>query len=439
MIRTRLRPLFHLGGKSEAAAVSRRIPGKAAAWSTWGLAVAFVLYLFGFQTGYAIVSPGIARDNGLTVDQVGLIAAVYTWSFALFQLFSGALLDRLGARTVLLPAIALTTLGVFFSVRAASLQALLAAQIVLALGACAGFVGAGYVGGRWFGMAKFSVMFGLVQFSASLFSAFSQNLAGFALKHMEWRELFSRVGVAGVVLLVVSMMFLRDPASAPATGRSPGMGGFFRDLLTGILQVARLRHVWLAALYGALVFGALLGCGVLWAPKLMRVRGLSESTATLAASVLWLGLAAGCLAFPRWSDLARSRRIPVVVGIALQLSSLLALLYLPRLPGGAAIAFWFLFGFGAAAHMIAFAAASDVVKPELIGTSAAIVNGTMFLVSGLFIARPGQIAGALRAAGEPVSLALAQRSLLPLALGLGAALVVAALIRESYPRTAPAS
>lgn len=44
--------------------------------------------------------------------------------------------------------------------------------------------------------------------------------------------------------------------------------------------------------------------------------------------------------------------------------------------------------------MLAFSAAADVVRVERIGTSAAIVNGTMFLASGFLIARPGQIASA---------------------------------------------
>src|SRR5690242_13808820 len=87
--------------------------GGAHAWLVWGLAVAFVIYLFGFQTGYSVVNASIQRDVGLTVTQIGTIATVYTWAFAIFQLFSGALLDRLGARAVIPPAIALVTLGIF--------------------------------------------------------------------------------------------------------------------------------------------------------------------------------------------------------------------------------------------------------------------------------------------------------------------------------------
>jgi hypothetical protein len=41
---------------------------------------------------------------------------------------------------------------------------------------------------------------------------------------------------------------------------------------------------------GALTFGAILALGVVWAPKLLMVHGLSETSANLGASMLWLGL-----------------------------------------------------------------------------------------------------------------------------------------------------
>jgi predicted MFS family arabinose efflux permease len=407
--------------------------GGATAWLVWGLAVAFVIYLFSFQTGYSIVNASIRKEAGLTVAQVGFIAAAYTWSFAIFQLFSGALLDRLGARRVLPPAIALVALGVFAFAHAVRFETMIAAQLILALGACVGFVGAGYVGGQWFGMAKFSVMFGLVQCLASAFSAFSQNLIGFALQHTSWRELFNWIGVAGVVLCGFGLALIRDPA--PMRGMQHGIAAFVRDVAGGILQVAKIGHVWIAAAYGAFCFGALLAAGVVWAPKLMLVRGIPEQTANLAASVLWLGLAGGCILIPRWSDAVRRRKLPALSGIALQLAALLALVYVPELPPAALMALWFLFGLGAAAHMLAFSAAGDVVSLDRIGTSAAIVNGTMFLVSGLLIARPGQIATEAAMSGAPITMDLAASATRPLMWGLIVALVLAAVIRESYPRS----
>ncbi|UTA53324.1 MFS transporter [Lysobacter soli] len=404
------------------------------AWLVWTIAVAFVVYYFSFQTGYSIVNANVQRDVGLSIAQVGLIAAVYTWMFAICQFLSGPLLDRLGARRVLLPAIALVTAGIVVFSLARSFEVLLLSQLIIALGACTGFVGAGYVGGTWFGWARFSFMFGLVQFAASLFSAFNQNLLGHALSTLHWRTLFGAVGGAGVVLLLIAALWLRDPAPVSAASKGP----FLQGVLRSLAAVARHRHVWVASAFGALCFGAMLALGVVWAPKLLAVRGLDAGSANLGASLLWLGLAAGCFVAPWISDRMHRRKPPVLVGIALQIVALSSLLYLP--PHGAALDFLlcFAFGFGNSAHMLAFSTAADVVEPEHIGTSAAIVNGLMFIVGGLMISRPGLRAGlALEAGLDPSSLQMAQFAGRPLLLGICVAFVIAMLMRETHPTAAP--
>jgi MFS family permease len=83
------------------------------AWVVWALATTFVVWLFAIQTGYAVVSPEIQESAGLTLAQIGLAASIYTWVFALVQVFSGALLDRFGSRPLLGVAAALVTVGAF--------------------------------------------------------------------------------------------------------------------------------------------------------------------------------------------------------------------------------------------------------------------------------------------------------------------------------------
>src|ERR1700741_2125350 len=114
--------------------------GGAYAWLVWCLASLFVVYLFSVQTGYAVVNSSIQKDVGLSVPQVATIAAVYTWVFAIFQFFGGALLDRLGTRMVLPVSIALVVLGVFIFANARSFEMLILSQFVLAFGSCTGFV-----------------------------------------------------------------------------------------------------------------------------------------------------------------------------------------------------------------------------------------------------------------------------------------------------------
>ena len=407
--------------------------GSARAWFVWALAVTFVVYYFSFQTGYAIVNSRVQQDIGLSVSQVAAVAAVYTWIFALCQFLSGALLDRLGAGKILPVSIALVTIGIFVFANAENYGTLLLSQLIIAVGACSGFVGAGYIGGQWFGMAKFSFMFGLVQFAASFFSAFNQNLLSLALTSIPWRELFNFIGLFGIVLFVLGAVFIRNPT--PIVRPAESITAFFAAVAKGMVEVAKIPHVWVASAFGALCFGVMLGLGVVWGPKLLAARGFDAATANWSTSLLWLGLAAGCFVVPRWSDVIKRRKLPIIVGIAVQALTLALLLYLPELNAIAAMVLCFAFGFGNAAHMLAFSTAADVVKPSQIGTSAAIVNGIMFIVGGIMISRPGvRIGLGIEAGIEPKSLELAQYAAQPLMVAIVVALAIAFAMRETFSK-----
>ena len=411
--------------------------GGARAWLVWLIAVTFVVYYFSFQTGYSIVNANVKEDVGLTIPQVGLIAALYTWVFAICQFLSGPLLDRLGARKVLLPAITLVTIGIFLFARAESFAMLMLSQAFIALGACTGFVGAGYVGGTWFGWAKFSFMFGLVQFSASLFSAVNQNLLSAALDLWPWRDLFGYVAVFGIGLFIAAFLWLRDPAPVVVPGPR-GFGAFFGEVARSMTHVAKFPAVWVATAFGALCFGVMLALGVVWGPKLLMVRGIDSGTANLAASLLWFGLAAGCFITPWISDKLTRRKLPIVIGLVVQLAALAILVYAPILDQTVAVALCFLFGFGNSVHMLAFSSAADVVEAKYIGTSAAIVNGLMFIVGGVMISRPGLRAGlGLEEGLIPASLELAQFASRPLVIAIILSLIIALFMRETHPGSQP--
>lgn len=403
------------------------------AWWIWILAVTFVVYLFSIQTGYAIVNANVQKDLGLSVTQVGTIAATYTWVFAIFQFYGGALLDQLGSRKVLPASIALVALGAFVFANAKSFEMVLVSQAILAIGSCTGFVGAGYLGGQWFGMARFSFMFGLVQLVASATSAVSQNAIDFALQQMEWRPLFNAVGVFGIGLFVLGAIFIKNPTPVVSTSRG-GPIAFFSAVTHSLWDVCKIPHVWIAALNGAALFGVLLALGVVWGPKLLMVRGATETQAVLGSSMIWVGLAVGSAIIPWWSDHIRQRKLPIVVGTIVQFLAVVLLVYWSDIGITADLALCFILGFANAAHMLAFSTAADVVEPRQIGTSAAIVNGIMFIVGGIMMARPGvRIDRAIERGMERGSLELAQYASVPFVAALALALVLALLMKETYP------
>ena len=132
----------------------------------------------------------------------------------------------------------------------------------------------------------------------------------------------------------------------------------------------------------------------------------------------------------------KGRKLPIILGGVIQLGCLLALLYIPQVGTALGIILCFIFGFANAAHMLAFSTAADVVRPNQIGTSAAIVNGIMFIVGGIMISRPGvRIGMGIEAGIEPKSLEIAQYASLPLLAALVIALALSFFMKETYPRS----
>ena len=400
--------------------------GGSKAWIVWSIAVIFVVWLFNVQTGYAILNDGVAKTLNLRIDQVGMIAAVYTWVFAIAQLFAGALLDKLGSRKVLIPAIALVALGTFLFAFAQSFEMLLLSQVILALGSCAGFVGAGYVGGVWFGMAKFGVMFGLVQLVAAMSSAFGQTGFDFALSNWDWRTLITAFGVFGIGLLVAAIIFVRNPT--PVASENLSAGKFVGSVLAAIDEVLKKVQIWFIALQGAITFGMMLALGVVWGPKLLVAHGIEQSTANYATACLWLGLALGSPLINKISDMMKSRKWPIMISTLVQLGALAAAIYLP-INGMMAMVLYFIFGFANAGHMLNFTSAGDIVPPRLIGTSASIVNGMMFVLGGILMGLPGKLLSGTQGLLPDYQHAMSL-CLVALAIAFG----ISFLIKECYPK-----
>lgn len=252
-----------------------------------------------------------------------------------------------------------------------------------------------------------------------------------------WRDLFIYIAVLGVGLFILGILFIRNPK--PVERPRDGIVAFLISVVRSIIDVAKIPHVWLASGFGALCFGVMLALGVVWGPKLVAVRGFDSATATWSASLLWLGLAAGCFVLPKWSDVIRKRKLPIIVGINCQIAALAMLIYLPAINSTIAMALCFGFGFANAAHMLAFSTAADVVRPDQIGTSAAIVNGIMFIVGGIMISRPGaRIGHGLDEGLQAKSLEIAQFAAWPLMVAVLMALPIALLMRETYPESSVA-
>ncbi len=364
------------------------------AWTIWVLATVFVVWLFAIQTGHGIVSPDIQRDADLTISQVAVAASIYTWVFAVIQFFSGALLDRYGARPLLAISVGLVTAGAFLYAATVNVGTLVLAEMVLVVGASFGFVGAGYVGGKWFIAARYGLMFALVETCASVGSAISQPGISWLLNVVSWQQLLSGFGAFGVLLTVGFMVIVRNPVGAAGTmagaqSLRPGANllGEIRSRLGSC--IANASVVWSAMFAGA-SFGTMLAVGVLWGPRVQQAHGVSPAAAATLTGAAWLGLAVGAPLVNVLSDHFHSRTWPALIGMILQAAAVTVFIYGPT-GGAGSVVVMFGVGLFAGTHMLGFTIAGESVSPTLIGTASAIVNGCCFIVGGLLVAIPSYL------------------------------------------------
>ncbi|MDH1865929.1 MFS transporter [Pseudomonas chengduensis] len=417
--------------------------GGGQAWINWLLATGFVVFVFTFQTGYAVTSVGMKEDLGLTVAQVGLIGSIYTWAFAVAQFVSGSILDRFGIRWVLPIAAALVSVGGLVFANAEGPKVLVLGQVLMALGASFGFVGAGFTGGAWFGMVKYGIMFCWVQFVASLSAIIGQRVLGDLVTDFAWNQLLNGMAAGGLALTVVMFLVMRNPARDDQE-LIPwnGLRNFLHDVTHAINEVAAIRDSWINALIGGATFGTMLALGVVWGPKYLMAAGMEQTDAFFTSSMMWAGLAFGAPAWGWISNKMKSRKRPMFIGCLLQFATIVLVLLQPGMSTMEANVYFFIWGWMAGASMLNFPIGAELVRPALIGTSAAVVNAVQFIVGGIIMAIPGSVLSGsgpiARMAGidgtSAGTVSDYQWAMLINPLVLGAALVLFMFLRETYPK-----
>lgn len=361
-------------------------------WLAWGIGVAFVVLVFGYQTGYAVIKGDVAGTHSLNAAQIGLIGAAYTWAFAIFQLISGSLLDRVGARRILPIAMILLALGIAGFATLSSLPLLILTQVVVAAGACFGFVGAGFVGGAWFGMAKYGLMFALVQFIASMSASVNQAAIVGALRRFNWDTLMLFMAGSGVVLFLLALLFLRDPAGWDETHGWPRHPRkFVGHVASDVGTVVTRPKMWSILVLGATSFSGMLAIGAVWGGDIAASSGLDDAASHAVLPWVWVGLALGAPSFAALSDRLHRRRPLLIASVVIQ-AVLIAFVISWTFESALVVGtLYFLFGFAAGGSMIPFTMAAELAGTALAGTSAALVNGIQFVGAGLLMLLPGYL------------------------------------------------
>ena len=328
-------------------------------------------------------APAMKEDLGIGDVEMGYVFSAFTLAYALFEVPSGWLADRFGARLML------TRIVVWWSAMTAttglvsSFGSLLAVRFLFGIGEAGTFPSIARAYSRWLPARERGRAFGLALMTAALGGAATQPLVVALLLRIHWRHTFMVFGLVGIAWAAAWFWWFRDDPHAHAgvsaaelrvIGHDPAPP--HRRVPWGALLRAR-NLLALCLMYGFAIYGWYFY--ITWLPTyLMRARGFALQEVGWLAALPLLSIAAGVLAGGWASDvLARhwkpraARRAPGIVGLPLAAVAIIGAISTP-VPTTAALLLAGAAGLAALAVGPAWA-----VCLEIGGHHAGVVSGAM--------------------------------------------------------------
>lgn len=336
--------------------------------------------------------PDISREFGFTPTQKGYIFSSFSLAYALFEIPSGWLGDRFGAR------LALTRIVVWWSAMtsmtgaAVGYRSLMLIRFLFGAGEAGAFPNIARAVSRWFGQAEQGRALSISFLGLATGSTLTAPLVFNLLELQSWRAVFVELGLIGLVWAIAWHRWFRDfpeqhtSSGQPGTVEPPRPGGL-ETPLTGHLPWRTLltsrNIIFISLMYFAYGYG--LFFYVTWLPTyLIEARGFSTSGTRWLASLPWLISLPGYI-FGGWitDRLARVGKLKLArcgVGIAGYLTSAVLLVMVGSVENGYLAAMLLAFALCAqtTTTSAAWAVCLDVGRQ-----SAGTVTGTMNMIGNL--------------------------------------------------------
>ncbi|MFI9808206.1 nitrate/nitrite transporter [Streptomyces sp. NPDC052301] len=358
-------------------------PGGRRAVAVWSIGVAVYFVAVIFRT-----SLGVAGLDAVDRFHVGA-SALSTFSilqllvYAGMQIPVGLLVDRLGTKKVLSIGAVLFTAGQLGFAFSPSYGTALASRALLGCGDALTFISVLRLGSRWFPVRRgpmVAQLAGLVGMAGNLVSTL---VLARLLHGIGWTPAFAGSALAGVLVLVLTLLFLKDHPEGYEPEPSPHQGAAYvrRQIAASWREPGTRLGLWVhfTTQFPAMVFLLLWGL-----PFLVQAQGLSRGTAGELLTLVVLSNMVVGLVYGQVVARHHAARLPLALGTvgATALVWAVTLLY-----PGAHAPMWLLvvlctvLGACGPASMIGFDFARPANPAERQGTASGITNMGGFIAS----------------------------------------------------------
>jgi len=231
--------------------------------------------------------PAMRADLATDTSTVQLAISLYLAATAVGMLVHGPLSDRFGRRPVLMVGLVMYIVGSLVCVFAPTIELLLAARIVQAVGSSAGMTLSRAIVRDCFDRDRSASMIGYVTMGMAIAPAVSPGIGGVLSEIFDWRATFAAMSVFGVGTFVYALVSLHE--TNPRAGTPIRAGTLLRSF-GALLSIPVFWKFSGTAALASMVFFAFIGGAPHIAPTVL---GISPAVYGAYSALLSIGYILG--------------------------------------------------------------------------------------------------------------------------------------------------
>ena len=363
-------------------------------WLLIGIGTMFLLLSLFHRVTNATIAPFLIEEFNLSSDELGLLAAVFFWVFALFQAPLGFLLDRFGAKKTMSLLSLLGGAGSIIFSQSNGISDLLIGRALLGLGMSCALMGTLKIIADWFPADNFATLSGFVVSFATIGSMLATSPLMLTVNAIGWRSSFFLIGIINIALGVCFFSIAKDGPNQMKTSHHLTKKGLTTiSLFSGIAKLLLNINFWTISWSAFFRYGTYAAIQALWAgPFLMKILNLPPLAAGNVMLLLNIGFAVGVPAAGYLSDKKlKSRKKIIIPGLILLCICQLVLSFSRT----SNILWWgiifFLIGLGSSCGQLMYSHIKELMPLDMVGRSVTGINFFTMMGSGLFLYAFGKV------------------------------------------------
>jgi sugar phosphate permease len=422
-------------------------------WLVWVPAALSCWAVYFHRVGTGVVADNLMRDFAIErASDLGILASIYFYTYALAQVPAGILADYFGPRLTISIALIVSAAGALLFGWTDTLSGLYAGRFLASLGVSLIYVNIVKIHAEWFRAREFGTMSGLIVLVGNAGSLAAATPLAVVVESFGWRSSFYMIAVFSLLMALLCWLFIRNRPTdlgLPSIAAIEDQEGCISSPAAVRLSIGDSlklvmgnRYTWTPFLASSLIYGVYMTVVGVWGvPYFMQVYGMSRIDASNHLLLMAAGNMLGGPLFGYLSDRIGFRRLPYTGATVFFLVIWLLLTFWNQAkpPEWALYPLCLAIGLGVSGITLTVACVKEVNSSHITGMAAGVANSGAFVGAAFLQPMFGWVLdqywqGAVEHGVKIYPAAAYQQAFLLCAAALAVGLALAMNIRETYCR-----